>query len=84
MQQRGWFLTTLSLGKEAKNKGMHTVWFHLFENLARTEKIMVTNGRSVVAMSGGKWTGRGCKKTLWDDDNLLYIDCSSGYTNVPA
>lgn len=84
MQQNGWFLAILSWVKEARHKWMHTAWFHLFENLARTDRIMMTNGKSVIAMSGVKWTGRNCKETLWDDNNLLHIYCSSGYTNVSA
>lgn len=40
------------------------VSFYLFEYLARTDRIIVTNGISVVAMGGVKWTGKCYKETL--------------------
>ena len=68
--------------KEAKHKKPHTLWFQLYE-------ILIYSGRKSISACLGLKSGMDEEYGLWGkqgklegDRNVLYLDCTGGYTAV--
>ena len=66
----------IMLRKSVGQKGLHIVWFHIYER-SRIAKSREGEGRLVVARAeggaGDLGTTKGCVVSSWDDENVLKL-----------
>lgn len=75
---------TLKCIIEATLKSLHTEQFHLYDNMEKA-KLKEEKNQWLPGVEGREedWlTTKGPEGTFWDDGNVLYLDCSSGYMIV--
>ena len=68
--------------KKARNKRIHTVWFHLYETPEKTNLIWVIESRSIITWLGMRWVWSQPQGNWVSDENVLYFDCPAGYLNI--
>ena len=61
--------------KEARNKKVYSVRFHLYEDLDQVKLSMVIDIRTGAAFSRtGRFSGKRHERTFWGDVNVQYLD----------
>lgn len=71
--------------KDARQKAVHTMWFHLCRILENENQFVVKGSRSVVAWEWGMEVDglqTQHKETFEGDEYIYYFDCGDGFTVI--
>lgn len=65
--------------KILRMKGAYIIWIYLYKGLNKVNLEQQKADQQLTRLT--RLTGKKHKEMCWGDENMLYLDCNSGYTN---